>query len=265
MRSKRHRAQKPLEKSLLTLTRAEPLDALSKRREHNRGMRVLAIEDDEGIAHGRGLALRQEGWAVDIAAGVTHAWAALGAEPFDMVLLDLGLADGDGMEVLQRLRHSPAGSLPDPDTPVLIMTARDQVASRIAGLDMGADDYVTKPFDAGELAARMRALRRRFAGRAQPTICWGELEIDPAARTVRRAGRPVELSAREFGVLLTLMEARPRVLSRQQIETSLYNFDQLLESNAIEVHVHHLRRKLGDSVIRTLRGVGYFVPPETTP
>jgi two-component system OmpR family response regulator/two-component system response regulator QseB len=143
------------------------------------------------------------------------------------------------------------------------MTARDQVSSRIAGLDMGADDYVTKPFDPGELAARMRALSRRTAGRAQSVIRRGTLEIDPAARTVRRAGQEVELSSREFGVLVTLVEASPRVLSRSQIETSLYNWEAALDSNAIEVHVHHLRRKLGDGVIRTLRGVGYFVPSDT--
>ncbi len=229
------------------------------------GMRVLVVEDDEGIAHGLELALRHEGWAADTVPGVEAAWSALTVEPFDIVLLDLGLADGDGAQVLQRLRRAPPGRLPDPATPVLIMTARDQVASRIAGLDMGADDYVTKPFDAGELAARIRALRRRAAGRAQPELLWGELAIDPAARRVTRAGKAVELSSREFGVLMALMEARPRVLSRQQIEASLYNWESLLDSNAIEVHVHHLRRKLGDGVIRTLRGVGYFVPAEPAP
>ena len=228
-------------------------------------MRILVVEDDEGIAHGLGLALRQDGWAMDVAADVDTAWAALEAEPFDMVLLDLGLGERDGSEVLQRLRQARPGRLPDPATPVLIMTARDEVSSRIAGLDMGADDYLTKPFDAGELAARMRALRRRQAGRAQPVLRWGELEIDPAAREVRRAGRPVELSAREFALLMVLMEARPRVLSRQQIEASLYDWSSLLESNAIEVHVHHLRKKLGEGIIRTLRGVGYFVPPEPAP
>lgn len=146
--------------------------------------------------------------------------------------------------------------------PVLIMSARDQSASRIAALDMGADDYVTKPFNAEELAARMRALRRRAAGRAQPLLCWGEIELDPAKRSVRRAGVEVELSSREFGLLRALLEARPRVLSRQQLEASLYNFDQALGSNAIEVHIHHLRRKLGEGTIRTVRGVGYFMPAE---
>ena len=226
-------------------------------------MRVLVVEDDEGIAQGLCLALRQQGWAADVAAGVADAWAALRAEPFAIVLLDLGLADGDGSEVLRRVRAAPAGGLPDPATPVLIMTARDQVASRIAGLDMGADDYLTKPFDPGELAARMRALRRRAAGRADVLLRWGELQIDPARRTVTRAGQPVELSAREFGVLMALMEVRPRVLSRSQIEAALYDWSSLVDSNAVEVHVHHLRRKLGESVIRTMRGVGYFVPEET--
>jgi len=225
-------------------------------------MRVLVVEDDEGIADGLRATLRQHGAAVDVAGSVAAGWTALRAETFDLVLLDLGLPDADGTELLRRLRAAPEGGQPDPATPVLIMTARDQVASRIAGLDMGADDYVVKPFDAGELAARIRALRRRAHGRAQSLLQAGDLEIDTAARTVRRNGAPVDLSAREFAVLLALMEVRPRVLSRAQIEARLYNFDQLLDSNAIEVHVHHLRRKLGDTVIRTMRGVGYFVPAD---
>lgn len=228
-------------------------------------MRVLVVEDDEGIAQGLSLALRQQGCAVDVAGSVAAGWAALCAEAFEMILLDLGLSDGDGAELLRRVRASPDGGMPDPATPVLIMTARDQVASRIAGLDMGADDYVTKPFDPGELAARMRALRRRAAGRARTLLHWGDLEIDPAHRTVLQAGQAVELSAREFAVLLTLMEVRPRVLSRAQIEASLYDWSTLVDSNAVEVHVHHLRRKLGEAVIRTMRGVGYFVPAQPTP
>jgi two-component system, OmpR family, response regulator QseB len=226
-------------------------------------MRVLVVEDDEGIAEGLRANLRDCGWAVDAMGRVDLAWAALCAEPFDLVLLDLGLVDGDGTELLLRLRGSPQGRLPDPATPVLIMTARDQVASRIESLDLGADDYVTKPFDAGELAARMRALRRRAVGRAQARLEHGELVIDPAARTVLRAGEPVELSAREFDLLLVMVEASPCVLSRTQIEAKLYNWDSGLDSNAIEVHVHRLRRKLGEEVIHTVRGVGYFVPAES--
>lgn len=225
-------------------------------------MRVLVVEDDRGIAAGLAAHLGRLGHAVDCTPSLAGGWAALASEPYEVVLLDLGLADGDGTELLRRLRAAPVGRLPDPATPVLIMTARDQVASRIAGLDLGADDYLTKPFDPDELAARMRALRRRLAGRAQPTIRYGDLEIDPAARSVVRGGAPVELSTREFSVLMALMDARPTVLSRPQLEAKLYNFDSVLESNAIEVHVHRLRRKLGEGVIRTVRGVGYYVPAE---
>lgn len=225
-------------------------------------MRVLMVEDDKAIAGALRSHLHGQGWAVDGAEGVSPAWAALTVERFDIVLLDLGLADGDGMELLRRLRQVPQGRLPDSATPVLIMTARDQVSSRIAGLNLGADDYVTKPFDPDELTARMRALQRRATGRAQPTLRYGELVIDPAGRTVVRAGRVVEISAREFAVLLVLLECRPRVLSRAQIEQRLYSFEQALESNVIEVYVHHLRRKLGDALIRTVRGVGYYVPTE---
>lgn len=225
-------------------------------------MRVLIVEDDEGIARGLSLALREDGHVVDAVTDVATATAALRAEPFEIVLLDLGLPDGDGAEVLRYIRAGRPGRMPDPDTPVVIMTARDEVASRIAGLDMGADDYVTKPFDPGELAARMRAQRRRVVGRATNTLAWGDLEIDSAARTVRKAGREVELSSREFALLLALVESSPRVLSRTQIETRLYHWGTVLDSNAVEVHVHHLRRKLGEGVIRTMRGVGYFVPED---
>ena len=225
-------------------------------------MRVLVVEDDEGIAQGLRANLRRHGWVAEVIGRVDLAWSALRTEPFDMVLLDLGLADADGTELLRRVRGSAPAVLPDPATPVLIMTARDQVASRIEGLDLGADDYVTKPFDVDELAARMRALRRRAVGRAQSSLAHADLLIDPAARTVLRAGQPVELSAREFDLLLVLLEASPRVLSRTQIEGKLYNWDSSLDSNAIEVHVHRLRRKLGDGLIRTVRGVGYFIPAE---
>ena len=226
-------------------------------------MRVLVVEDDPGIAKGLRAHLAGQGWAVDVVDRMAPAWAALAGESFDVVLLDLGLPDGDGSTLLRRLRQSPAGRLPDPATPVLIMTARAQVASRVESLDLGADDYVIKPFEPDELAARMRALQRRAAGRARNLLVHGALVMDPAARTVQLAQQPVDLSAREFSVLHALLDARPRVLSRQQIEARLYTFDQALESNAIEVHVHHLRRKLGDGVIRTARGVGYYVPAES--
>ena len=232
-------------------------------------MRILVVEDDAGIASGLRTNLQQRGYAVDVCDGVASAWSALRAERFDAVLLDLGLADGDGSELLRRLRLSPvaavggaAAALPDPSTPVLIVTARDQVRERIAGLDLGADDYLPKPFDVDELDARLRALLRRAAGRAAPTIRHGDIELDPAARTVRQQGVPVELSPRAFSVLLVLLEARGRVLSRQQIEERLYSWDAAIESNAVEVHIHHLRRKLGSACIQTMRGVGYFIPQD---
>lgn len=233
-------------------------------------MRILVVEDDVGIAEGLRTNLQQRGYVVDVCDGVASAWSALRAEPFDAVLLDLGLADGEGSELLQRLRTSPptaalaAGTpaLPDPATPVLIVTARDQVSQRIAGLDQGADDYLAKPFDVDELDARLRALLRRAAGRASPTIRYGDIEVDPAARTVVQDGQPVEMSPREFSVLLVLLQARGRVLSRQQIEERLYSWQSAIESNAVEVHIHHLRRKLGSGCIQTMRGVGYFMPQE---
>ena len=194
-------------------------------------MRILVVEDDAGIAAGLRTNLQQRGYAVDVCATVAAAWVALCSEPFDL-LLDLGLSDGDGGDLLQRIRRlkSAGGELPDPLTPVLIMTARDQVA----------DDYLVKPFDLDELEARMRALLRRSAGRAHPLLVYGELVIDPAARTVLRAGQGVELAPREFALLL-LLESRGRVLSRQQLETRLYNWQDAVGSNAVEVHVHHLR------------------------
>ena len=225
-------------------------------------MRILVVEDDVGIADGLQANLQQRGYAVDWCDTVAHAWAALQAEPFDAVLLDLGLPDGDGGTLLQRLRQASAapGGLPAPDTPVLIMTARDEVQQRIAGLDLGADDYLVKPFDVDELEARLRALLRRAAGRSHPVIRHGALEIDPAAHTVLQAGVPVELSPREFAVLLVLLESRGRVQSRQQLEARLYNWQDAIDSNALEVHIHHLRRKLGSTLIHTMRGVGYFIP-----
>jgi two-component system OmpR family response regulator/two-component system response regulator QseB len=228
-------------------------------------MRILVVEDDAGIALGLRTNLQQRGYAVDACDSLAAAWTALSSEPFDLVLLDLGLADGDGGGLLQRLRQarkSAPATLPDPLTPVLIMTARDQVADRISGLNLGADDYLSKPFDLDELEARMRALLRRAAGRAHPLLVHGGLVVDPAARTVLRDGQAVELAPREFTLLLLLLESRGRVLSRQQLEARLYNWEDAVGSNAIEVHVHHLRRKLGEGLIQTLRGVGYFIPRE---
>jgi len=230
-------------------------------------MRILVVEDDAGIAAGLRSNLQQRGYAVDVCATLEASWAALRGERFDLVLLDLGLPDGDGGQLLRRIRHAPAATaaLPDPLTPVLIMTARDQVADRISGLNLGADDYLVKPFDLDELEARMRALLRRSAGRAHPLLVHGELVVDPAAHSVLRAGQAVELTPREFALLQVLLESRGRVLSRQQLEARLYNWQDAVGSNAVEVHVHHVRRKLGEGLIQTLRGVGYFIPRDERP
>jgi two-component system OmpR family response regulator/two-component system response regulator QseB len=230
-------------------------------------MRILVVEDDTGIALGLKSNLQQRGYAVDVCGTLRSAWAALRSEAFDLVLLDLGLPDGDGSQLVQRIRQAPAvpGGLPDTLTPVLIMTARDQVADRILGLNMGADDYLVKPFDLDELEARMRALLRRAGGRAHPLLVQGDLVVDPAAHTVLRAGQPVELTPREFALLLLLLESRGRVLSRQQLESGLDNWQDAGGSHAVEVAVPHLRRKIGDHVIQTLRGVGYFIPRDDSP
>ena len=230
-------------------------------------MRALVVEDDPGIASGLSDSLRQAGYAVDVCSTLDTAWTALAVEPFDVLLLDLGLPDGDGLDLLARLRrlgerNRAHEALPRSDMPVLIMTARDGVSDRISGLDSGADDYLVKPFDANELLARLRAMLRRASGRSNPVIEHGDLVLDPATRTVERAGLPVALGGREFALLLTLLQARPQVLSKARLESALYGFGEALDSNAIEVHVHHLRRKLGESLIKTVRGVGYFIPRE---
>ena len=217
-------------------------------------MRVLLIEDDESIAQGLAATLRQAGYAVDACATLSAAHAALRVEPFDLILLDLGLPDGDGLDWLRQQRQQGMSA------PVLIMTARDALPDRVAGLDAGADDYLVKPVAPEELLARLRVALRRSEGRASPLLRHGTLEVDPAAHTVRRDGQPVTLRAKEFALLLVLLRAAGQVVSRQRLEESLYGFDEGLESNALEVHIHHLRKKLGDDLVKTIRGVGYFVP-----
>ena len=217
-------------------------------------MRVLIVEDDTGIATGLAAPLRGSGYAVDVTATLALASAALRVEPFDLVLLDLSLPDGDGLDWLRQVRSS--GSV----MPVLIMTARDALPDRVTGLDEGADDYVVKPFEPEELLARMRVALRRSEGRASPVLRHGDLVVDPAAHTVVRNSEPVALRAKEFALLLALLRGSGQVLSRQRLEQALYGFDEVLDSNALEVHMHHLRRKLGDGLVKTVRGVGYFVP-----
>jgi two-component system response regulator QseB len=219
-------------------------------------MRVLVVEDDRMIAKGLHTALRQDGYAVDGVGDGRSASEALRTARFDVVLLDLGLPERDGLEVLRELRRRGDA------TPVIIVTARDDVSNRIEGLDAGADDYIIKPFDLDEVAARMRSVLRRAAGRGDPCIRHRGITLNPVSHAVERDGEPVVLSAHEFSVLEALLQRPGAVLSRAQLEDRLYGWSDSIESNAVEVYVHGLRRKLGSDAIRTLRGVGYFVPKD---
>jgi DNA-binding response OmpR family regulator len=219
-------------------------------------MRVLLVEDDRMIAKGLETALRQEGYAVDAMGDGRSAAEALRTSRFDLVLLDLGLPQRDGIEVLRELRTR------GDSTPVIIVTARDDVRNRIEGLDAGADDYIIKPFDLDEVSARMRSVLRRAAGRGDPCIKHRGISLNPVTHAVEREGVAVPLSAHEFSVLEALLQRPGAVLSRAQLEDRLYGWSGQIESNAVEVYIHGLRRKLGSDAIRTLRGVGYFVPKE---
>jgi len=217
-------------------------------------MRLLIAEDDPQLGDGLTVGLRQDGYAVDWVKDGVAADLALNSESYDLLVLDLGLPRLAGMEVLTRLRERGQA------LPVLILTAHDATGDKIAGLDGGADDYLVKPIGLAELAARVRALARRAAGRAAPLLRHGELVLDPAGRQVTLAGIPVELSARELSLLQLLLENVGRVMTRAQLEASVYGWRDEPDSNALEVHIHHLRRKLGADLIKTLRGIGYTVP-----
>ena len=199
--------------------------------------------------------LRRQGFVVDWVRDGVAAEQALLTEDYDACLLDLGLPRKAGLDVLRRLRER--GST----LPVLVLTARDAITDRVDGLDAGADDYVVKPFDLAELAARIRAVTRRKGGRAQAAIEHGEITLDPATREVRRNGELVALSPREFALLQALLEHPGRILSRAQLEERLYGWGEEVESNVVEVHLHTLRRKLGADFIRNVRGVGYRIAP----
>lgn len=214
-------------------------------------MRVLVVEDDALLGDGIQAGLRQRGFTVDWLPDGEQARQALPTDAFDVVVLDLGLPKLSGMDLLMHLRR--AGE----SVPVLILTARDMPAMKVEALDAGADDYLAKPFDLDELAARLRAVVRRRDGRGAPQLAVGTIRLDPAARRVTANGAPVELSAREFAVLNVLMQHPERVHSRMELETALYGWSEGVESNAVEVHIHHLRRKLGAQAIETVRGAGY--------
>ena len=214
-------------------------------------MRILLVEDDAVLRDGLKVGLGLHGFTVDAVASCEDARAGLATTAFAAVVLDLMLPDGSGLDVLSEMRRRRDA------TPVLLLTAKDTVADRVGGLDTGADDYLGKPFDLDEVAARLRAISRRAAGRASPTITWKDISLDPGRRTVSVGGRPVSLSRREFSVLHALMSQPGAVLSKDQLAERLYGWQEDVESNAVEVHVHHLRDKIGREVIETVRGLGY--------
>ncbi|GLK76551.1 DNA-binding response regulator [Methylopila jiangsuensis] len=214
-------------------------------------MRVLVVEDDPMLLDGLKVGLGLAGATCDVVSTCGDAEAALATSVFDAVVLDRMLPDGSGLDVLKRLRER------GDRTPILLLTALDETSDRIDGLDAGADDYLGKPFDLDELAARIRAMVRRGAGRATPGLAWGEFTLDPATMTAAQGGKAVALSRREFAVLSALMERRGAIASRSEIEDRLYGWQEEIESNAVEVHVHHLRAKLGREAIETVRGLGY--------
>jgi two-component system response regulator QseB len=219
-------------------------------------MRILLVEDDSMIGESVRKGLRQDGFTVDWVRDGGAAETALASHTYDAVLLDLGLPRKSGVDVLKSMRARGT------DIPVLITTARDAVSDRVAGLDNGADDYIVKPFDLDELAARIRAVVRRRAGRADPVVRVGEMTFEPASHRVTLKGKDVALSARELALLEALLDRRGAILSRSQLEERIYGWGEEVESNAVEVYVHALRRKLGADLVKTVRGVGYTIPAE---
>ncbi|WP_295808266.1 response regulator [uncultured Nitratireductor sp.] len=214
-------------------------------------MRLLVVEDDPLLLDGLTVGLGLAGFTVDAVTTCEDAFAALSAQAYEGVVLDLMLPDGSGLDVLSDLRRRGDA------TPAVLLTARDQVPDRIAGLDAGADDYLGKPFDLDELAARVRAAVRRGKGRSSATLAWGGVTLDPANRSVTRDGDLVILTRREFALLAALMERPESILSKPALEETIYGWQEEVESNAVEVHIHKLRSKLGSDFIRTVRGVGY--------
>ena len=216
-------------------------------------MRILLVEDDRPLGEGIRTALKPEGYTVDWLQDGASALHALSHESFDLAILDLGLPRLDGLEVLKRLRAAANA------VPVLVLTARDATTDRIAGLDAGADDYLVKPFDVDELKARLRALLRRRFNRPEPTLEYRGIVLDPANQQVSYQGAPVPLPRKEFALLHELLAQPGRVMTRDRLQQALYGWEEEVESNALEVHIHHLRKKFFPELIRTVRGVGYLV------
>lgn len=220
-------------------------------------MRLLVVEDDEVLSDGLKVGLNMLGFTVDAVGRVADACEAVAVNRFDAIVLDLMLPDGSGLDVLAQLRVSGER------TPVLLLTARDEVGDRIAGLDAGADDYLGKPFDLDELAARLRAIIRRAQGRAESRPQWRGVTLDPARMSAERDGRTVPLSRREFTILQALMDNPGTIQSKTALEQKLYGWQEDVESNTVEVHVHKIRAKLGPDLIETVRGVGYRLKDDT--
>ncbi len=216
-------------------------------------MRILLVEDDRALGEGIRTALKPEGYTVDWLQDGASALHALSHESFELAILDLGLPRMDGLEVLKRLRASAN------PIPVLVLTARDATSDRIAGLDAGADDYLVKPFDVAELKARLRALLRRSFNRPEPVLEYRDILLDPVNQQVSYQGTPINLPRKEFVLLHELIAQPGRVLTRDRLQQVLYGWDEEVESNALEVHIHHLRKKFFPELIRTVRGVGYLV------
>jgi DNA-binding response OmpR family regulator len=214
---------------------------------------VLLVEDDAGLAAGVRAALGREGFVVNHVASGKEALAATHTDTPDMVVLDLGLPDMDGLEILRKLRQR------SDHVPVMVLTARSGLDEKVKGLDQGADDYLAKPFDVRELAARLRVFERRLATVGTSTLKIGDVELDMAAHAVEVAGEPVNLPRREYMLLKSLMENAGKVMTRESLEQRLYSWGEEVASNALEVHIHHLRRKLPENLIKTVRGIGYTV------
>ncbi|TDK29525.1 response regulator transcription factor [Luteimonas terrae] len=214
-------------------------------------MRILLVEDDPSLGEGLRTVLRRAAYAVDWLQDGASALAAIRGGGLDLVVLDLGLPRKDGLDVIREARRAGA------TVPILVLSARERAADRMLGLDLGADDYVGKPFDNGELLARVRALLRRSSGQASPTLAFAGLALDPASLTVTWQGRVVDLPRREVALLRLLMEHPGRIVTRETAQQRLYGWDEDVASNAVDVHVHHLRKRLHPALIRTVRGVGY--------
>jgi DNA-binding response OmpR family regulator len=222
-------------------------------------MRLLLVEDDEHLGRAMVTGLQQQGHAVDWLQDGVRAESAARDNEYEAILLDISLPRQDGMAVLRNLRRAGMA------VPILIITARDEIRDRVQGLDAGADDFIVKPFDLHELGARLRAAHRRAAGRPQPVLQHGALVVDPAAHQVTLDRQVVALTAREFALLLHLLSHLGQVRSRVQLQDAVCNWDTGIDSNAIEVHIHNLRRKLGKDLVRTVHGLGYVIDPPAAP